>query len=129
MNPKTFADLVGETIVRIDGSKGDDELVLLLMSGSVVRLYHWQDCCESVTIDDIIGDVDDLLRSPILVAEEVSNKCEGTPDGVDIPSSYTWTFYKLCTIKGSVTIRWLGESNGYYSERVEVEWTGLGAQA
>ena len=76
-----------------------------------------------VRIEDIIGDIGCLLNTPILLVEEVSNKDEN-PEGVTAPDhqdSFTWTFYKLATVKGSVTIRWYGESNGYYSERVDFQ--------
>lgn len=73
---------------------------------------------------DIAGDFQDLLGSPVLLAEEVISDNE-TPEGVkpqdQADDSFTWTFYKLSTIKGSVTIRWYGESNGYYSESVDFE--------
>ena len=70
----------------------------------------------------IIGELNDLIGSPITLAEEIIHKQDVNPSGVKIPEyqdSFTWTFYKLATINGYVTIRWYGESNGYYSESVD----------
>jgi len=52
------------------------------------------------------------------LAEEVSSD-DGPKDKWD--ENFTRTFYKLSTIKGNVTIRWYGKSNGYYSETVDFD--------
>jgi hypothetical protein len=77
-------------------------------------MYHQQDCCESVYIESIEGELPHLINAAIVMAEEVI-------DGGD--EGETWTFYKFGTIKGYVTIRWVGSSNGYYSE--SVDWSEI----
>lgn len=112
-----FGDLLGKVLSKID--KSNDEIIFHCESGEKYKMYHERDCCESVSIDDVCGDLDALIGSPILLAEESSSS--ENPEGIEVPKyqdSFTWTFYKLATINGYVDIRWYGESNGYYSERV-----------
>jgi hypothetical protein len=110
-----FEDLVGKTLSSVENID-DIELYFITTEDEEFKLYHQQDCCESVSIEDICGDLNDLVGSPILLAEEVEGDCERDPDEYE---SHTWTFYKISTNKGSVTIRWYGTSNGYYSESVD----------
>lgn len=102
---KTLASLVDE----------GNELVFKTTDGETYRMYHEQDCCESVVLEDVVGDLEDLVGSEILVAEEVEGE---SPADFEAYESYTWTFYKFATLKGYVDLRWLGQSNGYYSEGV-----------
>ena len=114
-----FEELLGKTLVSVTGQAGEDEIVFTCSDGSVFKQYHDQACCESVSVEDITGDMADLIGSPLLTAEESTNN--ETPEGFEHdyePESQTWTFYKLATIKGYVDIRWFGRSNGYYSESV-----------
>jgi hypothetical protein len=117
---ENFNVLLGQTLIDVQVND-DEELILTLDTGEKYRFYHEQDCCESVTIEDICGDLNDLIGSPLVVAEKVTS--DTNPEGVtkEYQDSFTWTFYKFATNKGSVTIRWYGESNGYYSETVNFE--------
>lgn len=107
--------LVGQTLGAVISDA--EEIRFLTEEGREFRLYHDQDCCEQVRVEDINGELADLLDSPILFAEERSEAGEESEWG----DSSTWTFYRIGTIKGTVVIRWLGTSNGYYSERVYFE--------
>lgn len=117
-----FKLLEGKTLSSIEIK--DDEITFIVSEDEKYKMAHNQNCCERVYVEEIIGDIEDIIASPVLLAEEVSYENE-EPEGVSPKDghykddSYTWTFYKLSTIKGSVTIRWLGESNGYYSESVD----------
>lgn len=130
--------LVGAVITKIEGGKGDEELVLRVAGRNrACRIFHVSDCCEKVYLADVVGDLKDLVGSPVLDAESVSasqaipftdpaeeaawrlgeKRYQEELDGAD---SYTWTFVRISTAKGTVSLRWLGVSNGYYSEDVTV---------
>ena len=119
MNEVKFESLTGKTLKNITGKVRDEEIILETTENETFKLYHNQDCCESVSVEDICGDLSDLIGSPILQAEEITS--DKNPEGIskEYQDSFTWTFYKMSTIKGSVTFRWYGESNGYYSESVD----------
>jgi len=107
--------LLGKTLYSVERI-GDEKLVFMDTEGNRYEMCHFQDCRETVEIEDIVGDLDDLVGHPILRAEEAESGDSLKPDMEY--DSFTWTFYKLATIKGYVDIRWFGSSNGYYSESV-----------
>ena len=116
-----FSQLLGKTLVDIQGAEvGNDEIIFTCSDGTKYQMFHLQNCCENVYIEDICGDMNCLLNRPITMAEDISDECsEMKPVNRHRDMSYTCTWYKLGTRKGYVTIRWYGESNGYYSENVD----------
>jgi hypothetical protein len=119
------SELLGLTLIRIERDLNDEVITFCAIDtrdgGKSRRFKMWYepDCCASCSVEDIAGDFDDLIGTPVLMAEEVSSKAPPEPRvGEDFyrDDSETWTFYKMATIKGGVTIRWYGASNGYYSE-------------
>ena len=106
-----YEDLVGFTFTDVI-SDGYEELIFHREDGKKFKFYHRQDCCELVSIEEVIGDLKDLIGEPLLIAESAS--C----DDEENSESGTWTFYKFATRKGYVDVRWYGSSNGYYSEYV-----------
>jgi hypothetical protein len=107
-------EILGKTLISVDVDRNADEIYFAFNDGTEYCMLHIQDCCENVTIEDVNGDVNDIIGSPILVAEERTNQSDEGYEG-----HTTYTFYTLRTINGSVDIRWHGTSNGYYSESVD----------
>jgi len=98
-----FETLIGKTFKSVKQVEEDK-----ILFDDTYSLHHEQDCCENVYIEDITGDLSDLEGVPILTVSEVGNR--------DNEKEETWSFYNIATIKGTVTIRFYGTSNGYYSE-------------
>jgi hypothetical protein len=110
-------DMVGKVFTSVRNEDADQ----LVFENATERFvfYHAQDCCEQVFIEDVCGELQDLVGEPLLLAEEVSGETPADFNEMD-HESVTWTFYKFATRKGYVDVRWLGESNGYYSEGVSL---------
>ena len=116
-----FENVVGKTIDSIEGMEEDSEEILFILDGKKYKMFHVQDCCESVRVAEVIGGKsEDLVGQKILDAYESSEDASNDVEN-GVLESGTWTFYTIRTMDTSVTIRWLGESNGYYSEYVSFE--------
>ena len=87
--PVKIDALIGRTFASV--TETDATVTFAGDGGPSYRLEHMQDCCESVWLEDVAGDLDDLVGSPVVMAEESTDK-----DATGVEST-TWTFYKLGT--------------------------------
>ena len=116
----TLDDMKGQVFTKVYVTDNKYEMIFE-NDEFIFTFYHEDDCCECVQVEDVVGDLNDLVGKPLDIVEVVRYD-DTMPEGMDlaVPSeSYVWTFYKFATIKGWVDVRWLGESNGYYSEEVD----------
>lgn len=127
-----FTDLIDRTITKIENID-NERLIFHIKSpyrdheDDIYEMYHSQDCCEDVRIEEITGDLDDLIGTPILKAGEEISFIDDKRDIRTLDDERNeWTFYKLATIKGYVDIRWYGSSNGYYGTEVDFIQTYVG---
>lgn len=110
---RNLNEMVGQTFTKVTA---DRDAIYFENKKVKYMFFHEQDCCETVEVEEIIGDLEDLQDWPLLVAREDSNVDFPAPSNNE--ESFTWTFYNFATYKGWVTVRFLGVSNGYYSESV-----------
>ena len=103
-----ISELVGQFFsnVCIVETDDGDKLIFEKSNGDTYSFYPNRECCESITLKEIVGNLSNLENSPILIVEE--NWYD-----TDV---YSWSFYKFkfVTQKGHVDISWYPESNGCY---------------
>jgi hypothetical protein len=92
----------------------DSRIIFVLDNNTSYQMYHYQECCEEVFLDNLdVEELKELIGEKILeFTERISAKAYDT---------VTYTFYTIRTINRSVTFSWKGSSNGCYSENVDIE--------
>ena len=122
MEVNIYTEFSGKTIQEIRGcKKHSDEVTIKFTDGTCLKFYHQQDCCETVLLEDFDATPEDLVNANIISIEERVSRNEIKPLN-DWDESYTWTFYIIKTSKFTMSMRWYGESNGWYSETVDIDY-------
>jgi hypothetical protein len=112
-----ITELQGEVLTHIDVDESKGKVLLTTQKGRQILLHHIQDCCEHVYIENIEGEWLKLLGKPLQVASGKEEDC--SPESRE--GSGTRTTFKFKVDNETVVCKWVGESNGYYSESVNIE--------
>lgn len=104
-------NLINKTLSNI--SLGD-ETYLTFTDGSRWRFCHYQDCCESVILEDWM-----LPKEIPCTILNATDECEYGEDDYETFTRHKFIFN---TDRGDFYLTWLGTSNGYYSEDVSLEF-------
>ena len=128
--------VINKIIYRVEGLHDYSDSVRLFFEDSDkgLEILHMYDCSETVEIIDVVGDVEDLIGAPVVDVSiisspehpdfiallnqnpEAANKPYELNDTKNADEEVSWSFTKIRTTKGEVSLRWLGHSNGWYSE-------------
>jgi hypothetical protein len=108
---------IGHRLTAVEKHEGADTMLVLRFDNGEAVFSHFSECCEEVALIDGYEDVASCLEQVLRSAEE------STKDDPDTYGEKLWTFYNLRFDDASVSLRFMGESNGYYSVDVDVEWT------
>lgn len=130
--------IVGQNILKIItpsdileeyGENADvfDEVKLAVeLSDGILYFIHEQDCCEDVYLDDGLEDLKSMVGEKILNAYEAKSSDAVVPadalESATVYDSYTYTFYNISTAKHDTCLRFIGISNGYYSEDMDIAY-------
>lgn len=110
MTNPNFSLLIGKILTSVEI---EEESIYFNTDKESFISCHMSDCCESVQVYELDGLVKDILNAPILEATEEYDSENNPPENA---YSFTWTTQTIKTTKGQLIIKWLGESNGYYTE-------------
>lgn len=80
-DPLNWTSLLGRTIRAIHAPGDNNVMTFEFDDGSWILMGHRQDCCEHVEIEDVAGDLSDLVGVPLLRAEERTSSWGGRLDG------------------------------------------------
>lgn len=107
---QSISSLIGKTFTSVHH---EDDSVIFENDIIFIRLAHIRQCCETVWLEDVNGDLSDLENAPILRAEEKYGKSE----------DQSWYFYTLATKNGYVDLRFCAEYPTMYSTDATLDWS------
>ncbi len=112
-------ELLGKTLVKLIGAKqGSMEVTLTCSDGTSYIMYNNDEYDDEAEVTKILGDVTNLLHSPIILAECFEIRSHVGSMQAMPPEADVITYFNLATIKGEVRIEWFYNSDGYSEELV-----------
>jgi len=116
-----FKKMVGEIISEITLKTDDnnyEQLIFKTESGKIFKMFHENDCCEIVYLEDVIGGrLTDLLGETVV---DVDIKTNSIKNNKNTEIYIEYYFYEIKTNENTITLRWYGDSE-YYSAYVDFE--------
>jgi hypothetical protein len=121
-----FSVLIGKTISSItagEDSDGNDTLTFVCSDSTQYLMSHSQENGEEFEYN-LGGSISDATDSEVLTARRVEYPQCTVPPGEssdDDVEFFTWTIFKLYTVKGTCDIKWLGTSTSAFTNRIDFE--------